>query len=112
MTEAEARSKVEAAGCVLVTEPKNISNPDELGKVITQNPAANAVVPHGSQVKVDLGVQVLGSTATNSQQEAAPGLARTGGLFLGGLSLWLLLAGALTRLAGSERLWRLVRRGV
>ncbi|MGH9008455.1 MAG: PASTA domain-containing protein [Acidimicrobiia bacterium] len=59
LTEAEARNKVEAAGCVLVTQPKNTSNPTELGKVITQNPGKDAVVPRGSEVKVDLGVQVL-----------------------------------------------------
>jgi beta-lactam-binding protein with PASTA domain len=112
MTEAEARTKVEAAGCVLVTQPKNTSNPTELGKVITQNPGKNAVVPRGSEVKVDLGVQVLGSSLTNGQNEAAaaPDLARTGGLFLGGLSLWLLLGGLAARAAGSKRLWCLARR--
>ena len=38
-------------------------------------------------------------------------IARTGGLFLGGLSLWLLMAGLAARGAGSKRLWRLIRRG-
>ncbi len=65
---------------------------------------------------VDLGVQVLGDTLTNSQQAggaaAAPNLARTGGVVLGGLSLWLLLMGLATRLAGSDRLWRLARRRI
>ena len=91
------------------------SNPSEVGKVTTQNPGENTHVAKGSQVKVTLGVQVLGSTENRSQQEAAgasPDLARTGGLFLGGLSLWLLLGGVLARLAGSRRLWRLAgRRG-
>jgi len=116
MNEADARSKVEAAGCVLVTEPKNTNNANEIGKVITQNPGADATVPRGSPVKVDLGVQVLGDTLTNSQQEgaaagAAPNLARTGGWALGGagLSLWLLIVGLATRLAGSKRLWRRTR---
>ncbi|HEV8626867.1 MAG TPA: PASTA domain-containing protein [Acidimicrobiia bacterium] len=110
MTEAEARTKVEAAGCVLVTEPKNTSKAEDLGKVLTQEPGANTVVPRGSPVKVQLGVQVLGATETNSQQEAAPGLARTGGVAFGGLALWLLLGGLATRLTGSERIWRLARR--
>jgi len=34
----------------------------------------------------------------------------SGGLFLGGLSLWLLLGGLAARAAGSNRLWRLLRR--
>jgi uncharacterized repeat protein (TIGR01451 family) len=110
MTEAEARTKVEAAGCILVTEPKNTSNPNELGKVMTQNPGADAVVPRGSTVKVGIGVQVLGDTLTAGQEAAAPDLARTGGLLLGGLSLWLLVAGLAVRAAGSDRLWRLARR--
>ena len=111
MTEAEARSTVEAAGCVLVTEPKNTSKADDVGKVLTQEPGANTVVPRGSPVKVQLGVQVLGATETKAQREAAAtGLARTGGVFLAGLSLWLLLGGVLARLAGSHRLWRLARR--
>ena len=111
MTEAEARTKVEAAGCVLVTEPKNTSKAEDVGKVLTQEPAANTAVPRGSPVKVQLGVQVLGATETKSQQAAAsPGLARTGGLFLAGLSLWLLLGGVLARLAASKRLWGLARR--
>jgi beta-lactam-binding protein with PASTA domain len=113
MTESEARSKVEAAGCVLVTEPKQTSNPSEIGKVTTQSPAADAHVARDSEVKVTLGVQVLGDTLTRTQQEiAAPALVRTGGVALGGLALWLLLGGVGTRLAGSERLWRLVRRRI
>ncbi|HEV3364509.1 MAG TPA: PASTA domain-containing protein [Acidimicrobiia bacterium] len=112
MTEAEARTKVEAAGCVLVTQSKNTTNPNQLGKVMSQNPGKDAVLPRGSQVNVDLGVQVLGETLTAGQEAdaAAPNLARTGGLFLGGLSLWLLLGGVAARAAGSKRLWRLVRR--
>ena len=113
LTEADARTKVEAAGCVLVTEPKNTSEANQLGKVMSQNPAADTVLPRGSTVKVGIGVQVLGDTLTNSQNEAVaaePNLARTGGLFLSGLSLWLLLAGLATRAAASKRLWRLARR--
>jgi uncharacterized repeat protein (TIGR01451 family) len=111
MSEAEARTKVEAAGCVLVTEPKNTANADELGKVLSQTPGADTQLPRGSVVNVKLGVQVLGATETNSQQEsAAPALVRTGGVALGGLALWLLFGGLATRLAGSERLWRLARR--
>jgi beta-lactam-binding protein with PASTA domain len=112
LTEAEARTKVEQAGCVLVVEPKNTGDPNELGKVIAQNPGADTVVPRGSNVTVDIGVQVLGDTLTAGQEAAAtPNLARTGGLFLGGLSLWLLMAGLAARGAGSKRLWRLIRRG-
>ncbi len=111
MTEAEARTKVEQAGCVLVVEPKNTSDQTKLGKVLAQNPGADAVVPRGSTVTVDIGVQVLGDTLTAGQEAtAAPNLARTGGLFLGGLSLWLLVGGLVARGAGSKRLWRLARR--
>lgn len=112
MTEAEARTKVEQAACILVVEPKNTSDQTKVGKVIAQNPGADAVVPRGSNVTVDIGVQVLGDTLTNGQEAAAaPNLARTGGLFLGGLSLWLLVGGLAARGAGSKRLWRLARRG-
>ena len=111
MTEAEARTKVEQAGCVLVVEPKNTSDPNQLGKVMTQNPGADAVVPRGSTVKVGIGVQVLGDTLTSGQEaDAAPNLAKTGGLFLGGISLWMLVAGLAARGAGSKRLWQLARR--
>jgi uncharacterized repeat protein (TIGR01451 family) len=111
MNEAEARTKVEQAGCVLVVEPKNTSDQSKVGKVMAQNPGADAVVPRGSNVTVDIGVQVLGETLTNGQEAAAaPNLARTGGLFLGGLSLWLLVAGLAARGAGSKRLWRPGRR--
>lgn len=111
LTEAEARTKVEQAGCVLVTQPKSTSDPNELGKVLTQDPGAGAVVPRGSTVTVGIGVQVLGETLTAGQEaEATPGLARTGGLALGGLSLWLLIAGLAARSAGSKRLWSPVRR--
>lgn len=99
------------AGCVLVVEPKNTSDQTKIGKVIAQNPGADAVVPRGSNVTVDIGVQVLGETLTSGQEAvAAPNLARTGGLFLGGLSLWLLVDGLAARDAGSKRLWRLARR--
>jgi beta-lactam-binding protein with PASTA domain len=113
MSEADARAAVEAQGCTLRTDTRPTSEPSEIGKVTTQNPAANLHLPKGSPVDVTLGVQVLGETEVKSQaQEAgtAPALVRTGGVALGGVALWLLFAGLATRLAGSNRLWQLVRR--
>jgi len=120
MTEADARAAVEAQGCTLRTDQRATTNPAEVGKVTTQNPAANLHVPKGSAVDVSLGVQVLGETTVRSQTEeagdtgadagAAPALARTGGVAFGGLALWLLLGGLLTQTAGSSRLWQLFRR--
>lgn len=52
MTEAEARTKVEQAACILVVEPKNTSDQTKVGKVIAQNPGADAVVLRGSNVTV------------------------------------------------------------
>jgi len=88
------------------------TNPDNVGKVIDQTPAAKLSVPKGSTVTVTLATtSVLGVTvdrgATNN---AAPNLAKTGGVVSAGLALWLLISGLLSQLAGSERLWRLARR--
>jgi beta-lactam-binding protein with PASTA domain len=113
MSESDARSKVEASGCVLVTEPVNTTNPAEIGKVTTQTPAAAMVVPRGSAVKVTIGTQVLGATLNRQPAEtAAAPLVRTGGVALGAWALWLLFGGLATRLAGSERVWRLARRRI
>lgn len=114
MTETEARAAVEAQGCTLRTSEKATTNPSDVGKVLSQNPTANLHVPKGSAVDVSLGVQVLGETIVRSQQQdagtAAPTLVRTGGVALGGLALWLLFSGLAVQLAGSNRLWKLVRR--
>jgi hypothetical protein len=61
---------------------------------------------------------VLGQTATltpaapgsGSGSDAAPALARTGGVALAGLALWLMVSGVLTKGAASRRLWNLLRR--
>ncbi|MCA1842836.1 MAG: PASTA domain-containing protein, partial [Actinobacteria bacterium] len=118
MSEAEAKAKVEGAGCVLVTTPQNTTNPSEVGKVTTQNPGADTFVAKGSTVNATVGVQVLGAQVTRTQTTTSPNtdvsgtptLVRTGGVALGGLALWLLISGLLTSAAGSERMWRLVRR--
>ena len=119
LTEGDARSKVEAQGCVLVTGTKPVSQADQAGKVVDQSPAATTILPKGSPVHVDLGVQVLGETVSRQPTDtnnnaanagATPALVRTGGVALGGLALWLLISGLLTQLAGSERLWNLVRK--
>jgi len=114
LSEADARAKAEAAGCVLTTSQQNTVNPAQVGKVMTQNPAPGVVLPKGSPVNVVLGVQVLGETVARPPatlpSTGAPTLARTGGVVAAGLALWLLLGGLLTQLAGSERLWRLARR--
>jgi beta-lactam-binding protein with PASTA domain len=113
MSEAEARAAVEAQGCTLRTDQKATGNPADVGKVLSQNPGANVHVPKGSAVDVSLGVQVLGETTVRSQAQdagTAPALVRTGGVALGGLALWLLITGLVAQLAGSNQLWRLVRR--
>ena len=113
MSEADAKAAVEAQGCTLRTDQRATSNPAEIGKVVSQNPAANLHVPTGSAVDVSLGVQVLGATTVKSQAQdagASPTLVRTGGVALGGLALWLLISGMAAQLAGSNRMWQLVRR--
>ena len=82
------------------------------GKVVSQSPDTGTLVAKGSTVNATLGVQVLGATANRLPTEisAAPTLAKTGGVALAGLALWLLVSGLLSNLAGSERLWRLTRR--
>lgn len=116
MTEEAARAAVEAQGCTLTTYQKLTSNPSDVGKVLDQDPTANLHVKKGSPVNVGLGVQVLGATTVRSQTQeqdaggAAPTLVRTGGVALGGLALWLLFSGLAVQLAGSNRLWMLIRR--
>jgi serine/threonine-protein kinase len=110
MTEADAKTKVEAAGCVLATTQRNTDNVSDVGKVLDQSPPAATLVPKGSTINATVGVQVAGLLATRQDSDSSPTLVRTGGIALGGLALWLLISGLLTQLAGSERLWRLVRR--
>jgi beta-lactam-binding protein with PASTA domain len=123
MNEGDARSKVETAGCILTTEQRSTTNPDEVGKVLAQSPEATTVLAKGSPVKVTLGVQVAGASLTRAPDLPATGpgtgtgtgvgagtLVRTGGIALGGLALWLLISGLMAQMAGSERLWRLARR--
>ena len=90
--------------------------------MVAQAPAPATLVAKGSPVNASIGVQVAGLTAARGGQTlageaagaaaAAAGstLARTGGLALGGLALWLLIGGLTGRVAGSRRLWRLARR--
>ncbi|HVW35453.1 MAG TPA: PASTA domain-containing protein [Acidimicrobiia bacterium] len=117
MSEADARTSVEAQGCVLTTDTRPVTAADQAGKVLDQNPPPSTVVAKGSPVHVTIGVQVLGATLNrpttdtgNHGGAAAPTLVKTGGVALGGLALWLLISGLLARLAGSERLWNLLRR--
>jgi uncharacterized repeat protein (TIGR01451 family) len=124
MTESEARTQVEAAGCVLTTSQQPTSNPADVGKVVAQAPAPATLVAKGSPVNASIGVQVAGLTAARAGQTlggaaagaagaaaaAAPTLARTGGVALAGLALWLLIGGLTGRVTGSQRLWRLARR--
>jgi hypothetical protein len=118
MSEADARAAVEAQGCKLVATPQNTDKASEVGKVTTQNPGATTHVPRGSNVNVTIGLQVLGASlergsSTGSGTDVsgrAPTLVRTGGVALGGLALWLLVSGLMTSAAGSDRLWRRLRR--
>jgi serine/threonine-protein kinase len=113
MTEQQARDSVTAQGCTLQATPKHTDNASEVGKVTTQNPDANSLVPKNSVVNVTLGVQVLGASLERgapTDVSGTPQLVRTGGVALGGLALWLLISGLMTSAASSERLWRLVRR--
>ena len=115
LSESAARAKVEAAGCVLTTDTRPTSDAAEIGKVLAQSPASGTVLSPGSPVKVTLGVQVLGGTVTRQptstdKAAAAPTLARTGGVALASLALWLLVGGLVSQGLGSRRMWRLARR--
>jgi serine/threonine-protein kinase len=123
LSEADARSKVEAEGCVLTTDQRVTTNPDDVGKVLDQSPAAAMVVAKGSPVNATLGVPgaakaaaansgvtLAGQTATRQPTSPIPTLAATGGVALAGLALWLMISGLMAQVAGSKRLWRLARR--
>lgn len=110
MTEAAARSATEAAGCVLVTKAKTTTIPGQVGKVIDQSPEAAFVVSRGSTVNANLGVATGSQTVTRGPDAPAPPLARTGGVALAGLALWLVVGGLVTQVAGTDRLWRQLRR--
>src|SRR5207245_10740830 len=77
--------------------------------------APAVVVARGSVVNATLGTGTAASAVGRQAQTvppvaaAAPTLARTGGVALAGLALWLLIGGLMSRLAASERLWRLAR---
>ncbi|HEY4409934.1 MAG TPA: PASTA domain-containing protein, partial [Acidimicrobiia bacterium] len=48
LSEADARAKVEAQGCVLKTDTRNTSNPADVGKVLSQSPDSGMVLAKGS----------------------------------------------------------------
>jgi len=116
LSEADARARTEAAGCTLITSQRLTTNPADIGKVLAQSPAPAVVVARGSVVNATLGTGTAASAVGRQAQTvppvaaAAPTLARTGGVALAGLALWLLIGGLMSRLAASERLWRLTRR--
>lgn len=54
LTEAEARTKIEALGLEVLKN--EVVDPANVGKVVNQNPAENAKVPHGSTVTIWVGI--------------------------------------------------------
>jgi uncharacterized repeat protein (TIGR01451 family) len=124
--QAGAAAALLAAGCILGDVTVGPDNPDNAGKVTDQEKPAGTSVPKGTEIDITVAgpagprieTSVLGQTATltpaapapASGSDAAPALARTGGVALGGLALWLMVSGVLTRGAGSRRLWNLFRR--
>jgi eukaryotic-like serine/threonine-protein kinase len=111
MTEDAARTAVVAVGCKLETKQGTAANPEDVGKVIDQTPAAKLSVLKGSTVTVTIATtSVLGASLVKGSVKAAPELAKTGGVVLAGLALWLLISGLMAQVAGSKRLWRLARR--
>lgn len=122
-TQAEAKAALEAAGCLLGDVTVGPNNPNLAGKVTDQSTKDGTSVPRGTEVDItvagpvgtDLGTQVLGETANRAGTNggagslAAPNLARTGGVALAGMALWLLVSGLLTTAAGSRR-WSGLRR--
>lgn len=122
-TQAEAKAALEAAGCLLGDVTIGPDDPNLAGKVTDQSTEDGTSVPRGTEVDItvagpvgtSLDTQVLGETATradtNGGGSTAPGtLARTGGVALAGMALWLVVSGLLTSAAGSARAWSGLRR--
>ena len=124
--QAAAAAALLAAGCKLGDVTVGPNDPAKTGTVTDQEKPAGTSVPKGTEIDITVAgpadqrveTSVLGQTATltpaapgsGSGSDAAPALARTGGVALGGLALWLLVSGVLTKGAGSRRLWSLLRR--
>jgi serine/threonine-protein kinase len=66
MTAADARAAIEAAGLVYKEGATAPSNTSDDGKVVAQNPSANAKVDQGTTVTVRLGKAVVGGTTTTT----------------------------------------------
>jgi beta-lactam-binding protein with PASTA domain len=121
-TQAEAKAALEAAGCLLGDVTTGPTDPNLAGKVTDQSTKDGTSVPRGTEVDItvagpggtNLDTQVLGETATragtNDGAGTAPALARTGGVALAGMALWLMVSGLLTSAAGSARAWSVLRR--
>jgi uncharacterized repeat protein (TIGR01451 family) len=117
MTEAAAKAALEAAGCKLGDVKPGPDSPTDAGKVVEQSTPTGTSVPRGTEIDITVAgpvaanpeTSVLGETLTRPAGESTgPGtLARTGGVALAGIALWLLVSGLLATAAGSSR-----RRGV
>lgn len=107
LAEDKARELVEAEGCKLDVTTEPVTNLADAGKVRGQSPDAGSKLPPGSTVNVTIGTsaEVLGIRADRVRAEVATetaggNLARTGGIALGGVALWLVVSGLSLRLAG------------
>jgi uncharacterized repeat protein (TIGR01451 family) len=134
MTLDQARSSLQAAGCDLgKVTTDTTGNPSDAGKITTQTVPPGSKVPRRTHVDVVVGprsAEVASAASTGgsgtglegqnlngqsntgqpAQSSALPAtLARTGGVALAGLALWLLVSGLLAQVA-SKQLWRRIRR--
>jgi beta-lactam-binding protein with PASTA domain len=121
LTQAEAEAKLKAAGCDLGDVKPGADDPNQAGKITEQSVPSGQSVPKGTEVDItvagpvgtDLGTQVLGENLNKAADAgggagAAPALARTGGVALAGLALWLLVSGLLS--GGTAQAWKVLRR--
>jgi uncharacterized repeat protein (TIGR01451 family) len=125
MTQEQAETALEAAGCVLgaVNPGPGATDPAGAGKVTDQETDAGTSVPKGTAIDITVAgpaAEVLGETVTRADGTGGAGgtgtevgtgtLARTGGVALAGLALWLVVSGLLTSAAGSRRMATTLRR--
>jgi uncharacterized repeat protein (TIGR01451 family) len=126
MNREQAETALEAAGCVLgeVNPGPAATDPTGAGKVTDQATDPGTSVPRGTEIDITVAgpaAEVLGETVTKAGDTGTAGtgtgtqvgtgtLARTGGVALAGLALWLMFSGLLTSAAGSARISSILRR--
>jgi len=75
MTEDDARQELGDAGFKVRTEKGTATTPDDDGKVIDQDPAADSSEPTGSTVTITIGVfepEVVPEPTDTAEPEATP----------------------------------------